>query len=287
MLDVSTSIEHPALCGKLGMFERLRDFTSDVVRSLGESGHLSRAGVRVGVVTFANDGQVVSSLEDNGIDGANVLADISQIDYAGAGGRFTDSNLHLGLGVARGELASIQSSNERHNVIVLLSDGLARNVEGANATAQVLAELDDGANFYDAAEEWAYFTGKCPDVNLLETVAPLEDHVSRLIKNTGLAAAAFTNSITTNPRYTEWCSNRGDDFVEETTQTPSITSEMGTTEAVCQQSDCAECIEGSTLTCTRCTNSKYLAAGFCLTDCKQVRGGQEFGEGVEGRECRT
>jgi hypothetical protein len=292
VLDVSTSVEHTALCGKLGMFERMRSFTTDVVQSLAESGQLHAAGVRVGVVTFANNGQVVSALEDNGVDGANVLADISKIEYAGAGGRFTDSNLHLGLGAARGELANSNTADasQRSNVIVLLSDGLARNSEGANGTAQVLAELDDGAKFYNAADEWAYYTGKCPDVDLMRTVAPLDDHVGRLFKPNKDAAidpaSKLIAGIISNPTYMEWCSGEGGGAEEESTTHAATTTELGTTEAVCTAPNCAECVAGTTGTCARCTNSQYLTLGFCLPDCKQVRGfPQEFGEGVEGREC--
>ena len=302
MIDVSTSVDHPALCGKIGTFDKVKQFASEVVSALGEFGQLSQDKVRVSVVTFADNGNVVADFAGNGADGTAVTASIGGLAYTGAGGSFTDSNVHLGLASARSVISKAQMDDagsarqsRSKNVIVVLSDGLARNSVGANSTAQLLTELDEGASIYDEADTWAFFTGRCPDKDTLKMVAP--DHTSRLKGET--SSQKLITSITSDPKFQEWCTAEAEDDATSidapttaattttTTTTTSTTEEPTTTQVPCFQVDCAQCVDGSSTTCARCTNSKFLAAGFCLPNCKRVRGGVEFGDGIEGRECRT
>ena len=275
----------------------MKQFTADVVEALGEFGQLSQEKVRVSIVSFADDGNVVAAFDENGLNGADVRSSIAGMTYTGAGGSFTDSNVHLGLASARAAIDQTQASNagsvrqnRAKNVVVVLSDGLARNSVGANSTAQLLAELDQGANLYNTAETWAFFTGRCPDKDTLKMVAP--DRTSRLKGES--SSQMLITSITGDPQFQAWCEeDQGSQAASTAPSTTKLATTVTaddtptTTKAPCLQVDCAVCADGSSTTCARCTNRKYLAAGFCLPNCKRVRGGSEFGDGVDGRECRT
>jgi hypothetical protein len=292
VIDASTSIDHPALCGKIGTFRQITTFVAEVVTRLTELGLVAAPKISVGVASFATEGKVETGFAadaDARYAGAALASAARAIEHTGGGGVLggvlSDSNIHLGLAAARAAVAANRRVGSARaarvtDYVVMVSDGLGRNSLGENATESLVDELS--ADFYSGSNvvRKAFHTGSCPDLGVLGLIAPEPGAVAKLRKRAGVTAAALVASIVADDRLTQWCR------VQPTTTTATTTQ---TTTGGCAVGNCVECAAGDANTCARCGNKKYLAAatGSCLNDCSLVVGAVEEGAGDEGRVCRV
>lgn len=160
----------------------MKAFAADVVKELFPGSQKSDGDavvkhLHVAAVTVADEAAVAFRTDVTGSATRSVATKrLLAMDYAGGNGVLTDTNLHLGLGQARTLLSEF--ANEASvdpgvtNVLVSLTDGLARNTKGADATALLKSELSDYAPVFQLAERWVFNTGSCPDDAVLALLAP-------------------------------------------------------------------------------------------------------------------
>lgn len=256
VIDASTSIDNPELCGQLGNFIRMKLFAARVVETLNDAGRIAARRVRFAVVSFADDaGVAFGPAFGRPQNAAEMVSGIMELDYTGGKGTLTATNVHLGLQAARHSVlepssAADSATRGTNNIVVLMTDGTARdnrvvndgndgggnslfsnsNSTSSRAVAKLAAELDNHRNIYNDAEIWTLHTGTCPDANVLETLATTSHNILPLgaASQDALIARIFDSTISCTPTTTGTTSATST-ATTSPTSTPTTTTTATTT----------------------------------------------------------
>ena len=283
VIDASTSIDDPELCGQPGNFIKMKLFAAGVVGALADAGRIAARRVRFSVIRFADGADVAfGPLFGRPQNASAMVDDIMHLDYTGGKGTLTATNVHRGLQAARQavlEPSAKVATGFRgiNNIVVLMTDGTARDNRigssgsGKNSTSALsllAAELENHRNLYNDADIWTLHTGTCPEPNVLKalstatsvrTVEPLgpssqDALVSRILESTvsctptTTATTTATSSATSSATSTATTTTSGTTTqtgTGTTTQTTTGTTTATTTQCLAPQADVVFLIDRS------------------------------------------